>query len=183
MQQREKFSISQGPSECFLIFDDDLGMKTTFYKYLSSEGFSPAYPNYGDSGIKHCYVNITRRQYAYGKAGVKLGEPIGNASITIKEFRTIWNIYKKHLKAGECFDHRDEPFIYQSKNVRESRQRYEEEQRRMEKLRKQPHPPIPHANLEQLIKEYPGYEKLLRVKASKGATEGQLREWLYWEEY
>lgn len=183
MQQKEFFPISKGPSECFLIHDDDLGMNTTFFKYLKSEGFSHANPNPGNSDSKHCYVNITRRQYAFGKAGVQLGLPIGNASITIKEFRTIWNIYKKHLKAGECFNHRDEPFIYQSKNVRESRQRYEEEQRRLEKLRKQPKPPISPANLEQLIKEYPGYEKLLRIKASKGATEGQLRGWLYWEEY
>lgn len=183
MQQRESFPISKGPSECFLIFDNDLGMKTTFFKYLRSEGFSPADPNPGDGGSKHCYVNITRRQYAYGKAGVQLGLPIGNASITIREFRTIWNIYKKHLKAGECFDHRDEPYIYQSKTVREHREKYEEERRRLEELRKKPRPPIPPASLEQLIKEYPGYEKLLRIKASKGATEGQLREWLYWEEY
>ena len=174
MPQKEFFPISKGPSECFLIHDDDLGMNTTFFKYLKSEGFSHANPNPGNSDSKHCYVNITRRQYAFGKAGVQLGFPIGNASITIREFRTIWNIYKKHLKAGECFDCRDVPFIYQSKNVREHRQKYEEDRRRMEEIRKKAKPATPE-EVEALVKEFPAVSGMIRGLAAKGETASVIR--------
>ena len=55
MQQREKFSISQGPSECFIVKDERLGSyNAPFYEFLRSEGFTLPYPTYGHSNSKFC---------------------------------------------------------------------------------------------------------------------------------
>ena len=102
--------------------------------------------------------------------------PIGNASITIEEFKTIWAIYKRHIEAGECFSHTDAPYIYQSPVVLEKRRKYEEDQHRMAEMRRNAKPTTPE-EIEQLIKEYPEDAYDIRRMATKGFTAAQIREY------
>lgn len=88
--------IGEGKREAFLVCDRSLiSVNAPFLKWLCEEGFvfGGYHGNYGCSWI---YVNITRKQYAYGMPGVGLAEPLGNHAITIEEFKTIYSIYKKY---------------------------------------------------------------------------------------
>ena len=80
--------IGEGKREAFLVCDHSLiSVDAPFLKWLCEEGFvfGGYHGNYGCSWI---YVNITRKQYAYGMPGVGLAEPLGNHAITIEEFKT-----------------------------------------------------------------------------------------------
>ena len=66
------------------------------YSWLRDEGFT--FGGYhGNYGCWWAHVNITRKQFAYGMPGVCLALPIGDHAITIEEFKTIYNIYKKYI--------------------------------------------------------------------------------------
>lgn len=95
MEEKE-LRISQGKPEAFLVCDRSLeSIHSPFYSWIRDEGFSFA-GHHGNYGCYWAYVNITRKQYAYGMPGVSLVQPIGNHAITINEFMTIYRIYEKY---------------------------------------------------------------------------------------
>ena len=88
--------IGSGKTEAFLVCDKSLEKcDAPFLIWLRDEGFT--FGGYhGNYGCWWVYINITRKQYAYGMPGVSLAQPIGNHAITIEEFQTIYAIYKKY---------------------------------------------------------------------------------------
>ena len=95
--EEENLRIGAGRTEAFLICDKSLKeFEAPFYEWLREEGFKfiGYHGNYGC--CPWAYVNITRKGYAYGMPGMSLVQPIGNHAITIEEFMTIYNIYKKY---------------------------------------------------------------------------------------
>lgn len=68
----EKLHIGQGKVEVFLVCDKSLGeINAPFLKWLREEGFT--FSGYhGNCGCWWVYVNITRKEYAYGMPGVAL---------------------------------------------------------------------------------------------------------------
>ena len=103
--------ITDGKTECFVVCDHSLkSICAPFYQWLTEEGFTYA----GFKPSMECpwiYVNITRRQYSYAIIGVPLVQAIGNHAITISEFMTIYNIYKKY-EGKEIFVFHQERFDY-----------------------------------------------------------------------
>ena len=96
----EKLHIGQGKVEVFLVCDKSLGeINAPFLKWLREEGFT--FSGYhGNYGCWWVYVNITRKEYAYGMPGVSLAKPLGNHAITIEEFMTVYSIFKKYEGKG-----------------------------------------------------------------------------------
>jgi len=82
----------------FLVKDDSLKLciDNELMKFLRGEKFTAR--EYWNSyyGIEWVFVNINTKQYAYGKPGVACGQLVGDHAITIEEFHTIYNIYKKY---------------------------------------------------------------------------------------
>ncbi len=79
---------------CFLVNGEDLGRQDSeFIKFLSSEGFQC---KYGFWDCPWVWVNIDTKVYACGRPGVKYANAIGGHAVTIEEFMTIYNIYKKY---------------------------------------------------------------------------------------
>lgn len=96
--ENETLRIGQGKAEAFLVCDKTLkDLDAPFFRWLREEEcFSPAgYHGHYDS-CPWIFINITRKQYAYGMPGASLAVPIGNHAITIDEFKTIYGIYKKY---------------------------------------------------------------------------------------
>ena len=93
---RENLKIGGGRTEAFLVYDDSFqSPEAPFYKWLRKEGFS--FGGYhGSYGMRWVHINITRKQYAYGMPGVRLAQPIGNHAITLDEFMSIYEIFKKY---------------------------------------------------------------------------------------
>lgn len=88
--------ITDGKTEAFLVYDVSLkSIHAPFYEWLREEGFTDT-GYHGNYSCRWAYVNITRKQYAYGMPGVALVQPIGNHAITIQEFEEIYGIYKKY---------------------------------------------------------------------------------------
>ena len=108
--EEEKY-IGQGKVEVLFVCDDSLkSIDAPFYKWLSSEGFTFA-GHHGNYGSPCVYVNITKKQYAYPMPGVSLAQIFGNHGITMEEFFTIYNIYKKY--EGKPFNvFHSEPYDY-----------------------------------------------------------------------
>ena len=88
--------ITDGKTECFLVCDESLkSIHAPFMDWLREEGFKFA-GYHGNYGCWWVYVNITRKQYAYGMPGIALVKPIGNHAITIQDFKQIYSVYKKY---------------------------------------------------------------------------------------
>lgn len=109
--ENKELKIGAGKTEAFLICDKSLGtLDAPFIQWLRSEGFT--FGGYhGNYGCCWVYANITRKQYAYGMPGIALVKPIGNHAITIKEFQTIYSIYKKY-SGKEVFVFHENRFDY-----------------------------------------------------------------------
>ena len=107
----KKLHIGQGKVEVFLVCDKSLGeINAPFLKWLREEGFT--FSGYhGNYGCCWAYANITRKEYAYGMPGVSLAKPLGNHAITIDEFKTIYEIYKKY-EGKDLFVFHSERFDY-----------------------------------------------------------------------
>lgn len=86
----------------FLVSDESIknlgdGKDCEFFNWLKSEGFNSAEISKGFwSGVSWIYININKKQYVAGMPGIKVVEPIGNHAITINEFKTVFEIYKKY---------------------------------------------------------------------------------------
>ena len=79
---------------CFLVYGKDLGRQDSeFISFLKGEGFLCKYSFWNCSWV---WVNIETKVYGRGRPGVKYANIIGNHSITIDEFMTIYNIYKQY---------------------------------------------------------------------------------------
>ena len=92
---------SENGTAYFLVHDPLLEScfegKDPFYNWLRGEGFN-IHKTY--SGIwQHCkamYININNKTIAFSMPGIKCFDPLGNHVITIEEFKTIYEIYKKY---------------------------------------------------------------------------------------
>ena len=101
MENRE-LRIGQGSVEVFLIRDESFKEAgAPFFDWLFSEGFKRDNLHPQCIGNMCVYINITRKQFSYSKTGVALARIIGNHSITIDEFKTIYNIYKRFEAEGQ----------------------------------------------------------------------------------
>ena len=69
--------------------------------------------HHGNYGCWWIHVNITRKMYAYGMPGVSIARPIGNHAITIEEFKTIYQIYRKY-EGKDLFVFNNRRFDYDS---------------------------------------------------------------------
>ena len=109
----QNLKIGSGKTEAFLVCDKSLeNCYSPFLEWLRSEGFS--FGGYhGNYGCWWVYINITRKQFAYGMPGISLVQPIGNHAITIDEFKIIYAIYKKYEGKG-LFVFHTERFDYDS---------------------------------------------------------------------
>lgn len=63
------------------------------WEWLRSEGFTLLC---GGGGTDWVYINLNSMIYMPGKYGIKLASPIREHAITLDEFRTIWNIYRRY---------------------------------------------------------------------------------------
>ncbi len=94
--EEKTIKIYEGTTEAFLVCDNSFRRNDApFYKWLAKEGFSFG-GRIGNYGCPWIHINITRKQYTYGKPGCKVVTPIGNHAITLQEFMTIYDIYKKY---------------------------------------------------------------------------------------
>lgn len=98
--EKQELKIGAGKTEAFLVADKSLeSIHAPFFEWLRKEGFT--FGGYhGNYGCWWAHINITRKQYAYGMPGVSLAQPIGNHAITIDEFISIYEIYKKYEGKG-----------------------------------------------------------------------------------
>lgn len=109
--EKKDVHIWDGKKQVFLVFDDSLGdSKAPFYRFLRNEGYSYG-SHHGNYGCCWAYVDITTKQYACGIPGIKLVGEIGNHAITIQEFLTIYEIYKKY-EGKETFVFHKKRFDY-----------------------------------------------------------------------
>ncbi len=115
--ENEQLRIGGGKTEAFLICDKSLRSNSAkFFQWLRNEGF--IFGGYhGNYGCCWVYVNITRKQFSYGMPGICLAQPIGNHAITIDEFRTIYEIYKKY-EGKDLFVFHNQRFDYDAQAVR-----------------------------------------------------------------
>ena len=91
--------------ECFLVSGEDLGHKNSeFIAFLRNEGFQCKYGFWDCSWV---WVNIDSKVYGRGRPGVAYVGVIGGHAITISEFMTIYNIYKKY-QGYQIIDKRNE---------------------------------------------------------------------------
>ena len=79
---------------CFLVSGDDLGRKESeFISFLRVEGFQC---KHGFWDCPWAWVNIETKVYGRGRPGVAYAGVIGGHAITIQEFMTIYEIYKRY---------------------------------------------------------------------------------------
>ena len=98
---------------CFLVCDDQFtDYETEIFKWLKSNGFR-AHPKSGiwGSGCNWAFINIYNKIYILGRPGVAYASVINNHAITIEEFKTIYEIYKKY-EGKDLFVFHKERFDY-----------------------------------------------------------------------
>ena len=86
-------------TESFLVCDKSLRIiDAPFFDWLRSEGFHWGWNHYVHGHTYCCwvYVNITKKLFVCGLNGYSLMTMTGNHAITIKEFKTIYDIYRKY---------------------------------------------------------------------------------------
>lgn len=77
----------------------------SFFNWILEEGFTIHNLFSGTwMTVTALYVNINCKTIALGMPGIRLFEPIGCHAITVDEFKTIYEIYKKY--EGK------EPFVF-----------------------------------------------------------------------
>ena len=88
--------IWEGKKKAFLVCDKSLkDCDAPLLEFLRKEGYTLGFHK-GNYGCPWIYVDITTKQYAYGMPGIEPVGAIGNQAITVNEFMTIYNIYKKY---------------------------------------------------------------------------------------
>ena len=101
IDKMDKLKILSG-NACFLVQNTSDGLsKKDFEDYLINEGFEK-FKKYGWKDRGCFYININSLRYSAGVpkpaplTGTIVGESIKNP-FTIEEFKTIWNILRKHI--------------------------------------------------------------------------------------
>ena len=93
----EKEAINRLHAESFLVCDGTfIDSDAPFFKWLRSERFTLGWHKGNYGACDWAYINITSKQFAYGMPGVSITTPTGNHAITLDEFMTIYNIYRKY---------------------------------------------------------------------------------------
>ena len=96
MENLTKPKIWEGKKKVFLVCDESFkDSNAPFFSFLKAEGFSYG-SHKGNYGCPWIHVDITTKQYACGMPGIEPVGTIGNHAITMDEFMTIYNIYKKY---------------------------------------------------------------------------------------
>ena len=95
--QMEEKKINGG-SSCLLVKDQSLldGWEAPIYKWLKEEGFVTWGKKGVFSGVDWIYINLETKIFAPGMPGVPLASVFGNHAITLEEFMTMYDIYKKY---------------------------------------------------------------------------------------
>ncbi len=90
---------TQGSSTILVsILNIDKKEKIEFLNYLQKNGFNIGLANEVIEKCNFLWVNINTRKAFHGLIGCPLCEPLGNQAITIKEFKTIFEIYRNYWK-------------------------------------------------------------------------------------
>ena len=96
MENTVEPKIWEGKKKAFLVCDESLkDLYAPFYEFLRKNGYTLGTYK-GCFGCPWAHVDITTKQYAYGMPGVSFVGELGNHAITISEFMTIYNIFKKY---------------------------------------------------------------------------------------
>ena len=96
MDNLTKPKIWEGKKKAFLVCDESLkDSSAPFYEFLRRNGYTYG-THKGNYGCPWAHVDITTKQYAYGMPGVSFVGELGNHAITISDFMTIYNIFKKY---------------------------------------------------------------------------------------
>jgi len=90
VERRTKVS---GSHPCFVVYTGK-ERRPSFERWLKNEGFRLR-DTYG-GGVPWVHVYLENREYCWGRGGVGRGYSIGDHAITIEDFETIYNIYKKY---------------------------------------------------------------------------------------
>lgn len=97
---------SENGTAYFLVHDKDLARyqdgNDSFINWLLSEGFK--FHEFYQSTCTGVWVNLNYKIIACGKPGIRCFEEIGHHAISIDEFKTIYEIYKKYEGKG--------PFVF-----------------------------------------------------------------------
>lgn len=76
--------------------DEDIPKRIPFLDFLTKEGFKRTLGHGVYAGCYWVWVNINSKSYANGMPGICMAPYIGPHAITVGEFMTIYNIYKKY---------------------------------------------------------------------------------------
>ena len=88
--------------QAFLVYDKALTNLETceFYSWLKEKGFivdtnnpKGGFPYWGCSWI---YIDLNNKTFSFGMPGVELFEAIGGHSITVEEFKFLFEIFEKY---------------------------------------------------------------------------------------
>lgn len=89
--------IEDGGSAAVIVYGDSIEhfSGTDLHKFLIEEGFdswihAKGYP------MNWVYVNMNSKVYAKGMPGINITPHLGNHAVTIDDFRTIYDIYRKN---------------------------------------------------------------------------------------
>ena len=93
----EERKIGTGTS-CILVKDVSLlqGWSAPLYQWLKDEGFISWRQKGTYDGVDWIYINITSKVYAPGMPGIGITQEICGHAVTLDEFMTIYNIFKKY---------------------------------------------------------------------------------------
>ena len=93
----EERKIGSGTS-CFLVKDESLKQewRAPIYQWLKNEGFVSWGRKGTYIGVDWIFINITSKVFAPGMPGVGITPTICNHAISLDEFMTIYNIFKKY---------------------------------------------------------------------------------------
>ena len=80
----------------FLVCEPGIGdWKHPVWEWLREEGFC-SWGHHGNFGANWVFINVNSKTFAPGMPGIRLASPVRNHAITLDEFRTVWNIYRKY---------------------------------------------------------------------------------------
>ena len=87
-------------SACVMVYEQGIGnSQHPFWTWLREEGFH-SWGVHGNYGMNWVFINLNSMEYAPGMPGIRLASPIREHAITMEEFKTIWQIYRKYDGLG-----------------------------------------------------------------------------------
>ena len=97
MAERKRFGENIGDGKAVvLVKGSRLGDESNpFWAWLREEGFR-SWGYHGNYGCDWVFINLNSMVYAPGVPGIRITFAIREHAITMDEFRTIWEIYRKY---------------------------------------------------------------------------------------